>query len=112
MKVNDIINEGPMDWAKRIGAGIQGAVKGVQANRAQNAALDQYKDVSNKVFSKWNEHLAAARGTKPQMTAQEVNSLLVAWADQEFNDKVSPGKTAVAAPAMVSINDAKKRLII
>jgi hypothetical protein len=108
MKVNDIINEGPLDWAKRIGAGIQGAVKGAQASQAQREAGAQYKDVSNRVFKKWNEHLAAARGTKPQMTTQEVNQLLTTWADQEFNDKVPPGKSAIPAPAMVSINDAKK----
>jgi hypothetical protein len=108
MKVNDIINEGPLDFAKRLGAGIQGAVKGVQANRAQTAALGQYKEISNKVFEKWNEHLAAARARKPQMTPQEVNRLLVTWADQEFNDKVSPGQSSTPAPTLVSVNDAKK----
>jgi hypothetical protein len=108
MKVNDIINEGPMDWAKRIGDGIQGWNKGRQASQAQREAGAQYKGVSDRVFKKWNEHLAAARGTKPQMTTQEVNQLLTTWADQEFNDKVPPGKSAIPAPALVSINDAKK----
>jgi hypothetical protein len=42
------------------------------------------------------------------MTVQEVNQLLTTWADQEFNDKVSPGKSSIPAPALVSINDAKR----
>lgn len=108
MKINDIINEGPLDFAKRLGAGIQGFVKGAQASQAQTAALDQYKNVSTKVFAKWNEHLAAARARKPQMTPKEVNQLLVTWADQEFNDKVSPGQSSTPAPTLVSVSDAKK----
>lgn len=107
MKVNDIINEGPLDFVKRLGAGIQSAVKAVQANRSQSGALKLYKQIANQRVTAWNQHLAAARAQKPQMTPQEVGRLLVTWADQDFKDKIIPGRSSISAPNLAVGGEAK-----
>lgn len=101
MKINDVIvAEGVADWAKKIGQGVQGAVRGVQAGRAQRASTERTQKVVKDMFKLWNEELA----NHPNLNATQISKLLVNWTNQQLNDK--PG-TKVPAPVLSTENDTK-----
>ena len=106
MKINEVINEGMLDWAKKIGGGVQGAIRGVQAARAQRAGADRIDHTAKELFRLWNQELASQPGTTPAQQAQ----LLVQFANQQFHDK--PGTkipNPVAADAKSSYDYLAKR---
>ena len=106
MKVNDIINEGPLDWAKKFGSAVSGAVQNVKAYGQQQMAMRDYKELAGEASKEWNA-LAAAYKRQPGMTADQMSNLLVRYMDTRHRDKYSKNKpTEVPAPQLKSLNDA------
>jgi len=91
MKTNEIIVEGPLDFARKIGAGVQGlktggvkgAIAGYQGEKAAQASGKVQKEIVDRMFADWNADLR----NYPQMTAVELNQLMANWAKNRFRDK-------------------------
>ena len=68
MKVNEIINEGPLwDKVKSVAKGVQGAVQGYQTSKGNRAATAPIADAVKRVTADWNAQKAqlAAGGVEP-----------------------------------------------
>ena len=106
MKANEIIlNEGPLDFAKKVGAGFAGLANGGLAGAkaaygAQDAANNQ-ADKTNAIVSKavqqWNTTAAQMKQGGQEPTADQA----VAWMTK-FLGKAPSTKPADASPANIS----------
>jgi len=98
MKINEIVYEGIGDWARKIGSGIQGAIRNVQAGRAQRAEKEELKKVADHYFQKWNQEVAR----HPNVAPGQLNQILTNWANQQFHDRPNSN---VAIPSGVLNNN-------
>jgi hypothetical protein len=106
MKVNDIINEGPLDWAKKAGSAMSGLVQNVKAYNQQQKALQDYKELASEAGQEWNA-LVAAYKRQPGMTPDQMSQLLVQFMDRRHKDKYNKrNPTNIPAPQLKSLNDA------
>ena len=95
MKVNDIINEGVLDWAQNVKAQIQ-----------QARAMRDYRELADEASKQWNS-LAAAYKRQPGMTPEQMSNLLVKYMDTRHRDKISKNNPSeIPAPKLRSVNDA------
>jgi hypothetical protein len=91
MKTNEIIVEGPIDFIKKVGAGVQGlktggikgAITGYQGEKAAQASDKVHKEIVDRMFADWNADLR----NYPQMTPADLNQLMANWAKDRFRDK-------------------------
>lgn len=91
MKTNEIIVEGPLDFARKVGAavqglktgGVKGAMTGYQGEKAAQASSRVQKEIVDRMFADWNADLR----NYPQMTAVDLNQLMANWAKNRFRDK-------------------------
>ena len=91
MKTNEIIVEGPLDFARKVGAavqglktgGLQGAKQGYQGEKAAQAAGRVQKEIVDRMFADWNADLR----NYPAMPAVDFNQLMANWVKNRFRDK-------------------------
>jgi hypothetical protein len=91
MKTNEIIVEGPLDFARRLGAaarglktgGLSGAKLGYQGMKAAQYSQKIQKEVVDHMFQDWNAELA----NHPPMSKADLNVLMSNWIKTRFSDK-------------------------
>lgn len=53
MKIDEIINEAPLDGLRRLGRGLQGAKQGYQASQARRASAKEAQRIGKLVYNQW-----------------------------------------------------------
>lgn len=105
MKTNEIIQEGPLDFAKNVAAGFkglgQGGLAGARAGYTQQAATNAQADKTNaiakKAIDQWNATAAQiGQGGTPATADQAVQWLT------KFLGKAPASKPAGATPAQIN----------
>ena len=85
MKSNEIIREGPLDFAKRVGAGIKGAMDTTSDFRTgyqQAGAEQQLADYAKKSYPAWNQAIVALR--QQGVPEPQLGKELQDWATDYF----------------------------
>lgn len=106
MKINEVLIEGPLDFARKVGAGIAGAAQGLaggspvagaqagyQAKGAAIAQQEKIKKVTANALQKWAAHAQTIKSAGRQATAQDA----VSWFTQ-----LSGGNQPATTPTGVS----------
>ena len=91
MKTNEIISEGPLDFARKVGAavqglktgGLQGAAQGYQGEKAAQAGAKVQKEIVDRMFTDWNADLR----NYPNIAPADLNQLMANWVKNRFRDK-------------------------
>ena len=97
MKTNEIIQEGPLDFAKNMVAGFKGAKAGYNQSAATNAQKDKTNAIVKKAIDQWN----ATAGQIAQGGTQATGDQAVQWLTK-FLGKAPAGKPAGDSPAQIS----------
>lgn len=105
MKTNEIINEGPLDFAKNVAAGFkglgQGGLAGAKAaygaQDAANKQADKTGAIVKKAIDQWNTTAAQMAQGGQQATPEQATAWLT-----KFLGKAPAGKPAGANPAQIS----------
>ena len=118
MKINEVatkqLDEGPLDFAKQVGAGVKGAYQGLKAGglggigagaqagyQAKGAALaqsDKIKTVANQALQKW---AAYNQNIKTSTGADATPEQAVAWLAQFMGQDPRTPKPAGSNPAQI-----------
>ena len=110
MKINEVtikqLDEGPLDFAKQVGAGVkglaqgglQGAKAGYQAKGAALAQSDKIKTVANQALQKW---AAYNQNVKMSTGADATPEQAVAWLAQFMGQQPRTPKPAGSSPAQI-----------
>ena len=93
MKVNEIINEGPLDQVKKFARGVQGAVQGYQASKTNRTAAEPILAAAKQVAADWAKQKAqlAAGGVQPTLA--------------NFAQFMQPRTPTVAAPTAADFSN-------
>ena len=110
MKINEVtdrqLNEGPIDFARKVGAGIkgltqgglQGAKAGYQAAGAAQAQTAKIKTVANQALQKW---AAYNQNIKMSTGADATPDQAVAWLAQFMGQQPRNTKPVGSSPAQI-----------
>jgi len=86
MKSNDIINEGPLDFAKKVGGGISGAVSGTGfasgygAAKSEIQATQVHNMTADRMFQDWAKVTAGLKAAGQPVKPED----LQAWITKRF----------------------------
>ena len=98
MRAKELVQEGPLDFVKRVGAGIGGAMDSnstFKTGYQQAAADQQLTDYAKKTYPAWNQAIVSFKQqgvTDPQLGPEMVN-----WASDYFGLQAPPFTGPVTA---------------
>ena len=86
MKSNEIIQEGPLDFLKKVGGGVSGTfggpgfASGYKAAQSSIAARDVIKSTADRMFQDWSNVIQGAKAANQPLTQDNLKN----WADKRF----------------------------
>lgn len=107
MKSNEIIQEGPLDFVKRVGAGVKGAMDTTSDFRTgyqQAGAQQKMQDMVRRTYPAWNQAVMAYRNQ--DLPEPEIAKRMQAWTQKYFGVAMPP-----YPEAMVTAQGAQKYLL-
>jgi hypothetical protein len=98
MRAKELVQEGPLDFVKRVGAGISGAMDSnstFKTGYQQAAAGQQLTDYAKKTYPAWNQAIVSLK--QQGVTDPQLGPELVDWATDYFGFQAPPFTGAVSA---------------
>lgn len=90
MKSSDFIQEGPIDFAKRVAAGIKSAKLGYDASKASREATAELDKLAQGTLMKWKEQQAKDQVSGTALTPAQARQRIEQWAKSYFTDPKNP----------------------